>query len=338
MLGLPVQAGAIHPILAGMERFVLVVGYEGVELLDIACVTTTLTLANQIGRLPEPYRTAVAAPGGRPIRSSSGLILRADAAMETVEGPLDTLVVSGGVTHEQAAGDANLVGHVRRLADGSRRVASVCTGAGVLAATGMLDGRRVTTHWSFAGELARRHPKLTVDAAPILIRDGSTWTAAGITSALDLALAFVEADHGTVLARDISRELVTYLQRPGNQAQMSIFAASPAPHHILVRRVTEHVQKDLTADLSLPTLAALAGISPRHLTRLFLQELGEAPGRYVRRNRTATAAHLLETTSDPLPRIARRCGLGTAENLRKAFTEYYGVPPSTYRRTQKPVL
>jgi len=319
-----------------MERFVLVVGYEGAELLDIACVTTTLALANQIGRLAEPYRLGVAAPGGRPIRCSSGLVLRADAAVETVEATPDTLIVSGGVTHEQAAADAVLVGHLRRLSDGARRVASICTGAGILAATGLLDGRRATTHWAYAADLARQYPKVNVDSSPILIRDGHTWTAAGITSALDLALAFVETDHGTELARQVSRQLVTYLQRPGNQAQMSIFAAAPAPHHTLVRRVTEHVQNDLTADLSLPRLAGLAGVSARHLTRLFLQELGEAPGRYVRRNRTATAAHLLETTSDPLPRIARRCGLGTAENLRKAFTEYYGVPPSTYRRTQKP--
>ncbi|GAB3239464.1 DJ-1/PfpI family protein [Kineosporia babensis] len=335
MLGIDVHPGRDPPILVGMERSVLVVGYEGAELLDIACVTTTLALANLVGRLEDPYRISVAAPGGRPILCQSGLVLQADASVETHTGPLDTLVVSGGITYNRAADDNSLVAHVRRLARDTRRVASVCTGASVLAATGLLDGRRATTHWFFAADIAKRFPKVTVDAAPIFIRDGSAWTAAGVTSALDLSLAFVEEDHGVELARRVSRQLVTYLQRPGNQSQMSIFTAAPAPQHGLVRRVTEHVQVDLAADLSLEALAGLAGVSPRHLTRLFLQEVGEAPGRYVRRARTSAAANLLETTTLPLPAIANRCGLGTAENLRKAFTEYYGVPPSAYRRTQK---
>jgi transcriptional regulator GlxA family with amidase domain len=318
-----------------MERSVVVVGYEGAELLDIACLTTTLTMANVVGRPADPYRLIVAAPGGRPIRCATGLMLQAGAALETYGGPLDTLIVSGGVTHERAAEDASLVSHINRLAQGTRRVASVCTGASVLAATGLLDGRRATTHWFFAPSIAQRYPKVTFDATPIVVRDGSTWTAAGHTSALDLSLAFIEEDHGADLARQVARQLVTYLQRPGNQAQMSIFTASPPPQHELVRRVTEYVRTDLAADLSLDRLAAVAGVSPRHLTRLFLQEIGEAPGRYVRRARTTAAAHLLETTALALPKVSTRCGLGTAENLRKAFTEYYGVPPSTYRRTQR---
>ena len=308
----------------------MVVGYDGAELLDIACVTTTLAMANATGAA-QPYETTVASPGGGAITCGTGLVLAAQAVLERTSGPIDTLVVSGGITHERAAEDPVLVAHVRRLARESRRVASVCTGASVLAAAGLLDGRRATTHWRFAAGLAERHPRVRVDPDPIFIRDGDVATAAGVTSALDLALAFVEEDHGVELARLVSRELVTYLQRPGNQAQMSVFTAAPPPEHDLVARVLAHVHTDLAVDLGASQLAAVAGVSTRHLTRLFLQHVGQAPGRYVRRARTAAAAHLLESTSLPLARIAARCGLGTAENLRQAFAGQYGVPPSAYR-------
>ena len=318
-----------------MTRSVVVVGYDGAELLDIACVTSTLAQANSVGRLPDPYELTVVSPGGRPVRSSSGLVLQAHGALERLTGPFDTLVVSGGVTHAAVAADATVVAHVRRLARVSRRVASVCTGASVLAAAGLLDGRRATTHWHYAAELAERHPRVLVDPAPIFIRDGQVTTAAGVTSALDLTLAFVQEDHGVELARLVSRALVTYLQRPGNQAQMSLFTAAPAPDRDVVRRVVDHVQTDLAADLDTRTLAAVAGVTPRHLNRLFTAEVGEAPGRYVRRVRTAAAAQLLESTSLPLARIAARCGLGSAENLRQAFTERYGVSPSAYRSARR---
>ncbi len=314
-----------------MQRSVLVVGYDGAELLDIACVTTTLAMANVSGGAAQPYETTVVCPGGHPIRCGTGLVLAAQGALQRARGPIDTLVVSGGLGHEQAAEDPVLVAHVRRLARESRRVASVCTGASVLAAAGLLDGRRATTHWRFAPGLADRYPRVSVDAAPIFIRDGRVSTAAGITSALDLALAFVEEDHGVELARSVSRELVTYLQRPGNQAQMSLFTTAPAPDHDVVSRVLSHVNANLADDLGTVRLAAIAGVSPRHLGRLFAEHVGLAPARYVRQKRTAAAARLLETTSLRLPQIAARCGLGSAENLRQAFVVQFGVSPSAYR-------
>ena len=318
-----------------MTRSVVVVGYDGAELLDLACVTTTLAMANTVGALAEPYEAVVVSPGGRAVHCASGLVLQAQAALERITGPIDTLVVSGGVTHARVAADPTVVAHVRRLARDSRRVASVCTGASVLAAAGLLDGRRATTHWHYAAELAERHPLVQVDPAPIFIRDGKVTTAAGVTSALDLMLAFIDEDHGTELARLVSRVLVTYLQRPGNQAQMSVFTAAPAPDHDVVRRVVDHVHTDLAGDLDTVTLAALAGVTPRHLNRLFHEHLQEAPGRYVRQARTAAAAQLIESTSLPLPRIAARCGLGSAENLRQAFMERYGTSPSAYRAAHR---
>ncbi|GAA3204491.1 GlxA family transcriptional regulator [Dactylosporangium siamense] len=312
-------------------RPVAVVGYDGAELLDIACVTTTFGMANVIGGLRRPYRIIVVSPGGLPITCGPGVVLHSAQALERLTEPLDTVIVSGGIGHAGAAANPLLVAHVRRLARLSRRVASVCTGATILAATGLLDGRRATTHWRFADALAAQYPGVTVDPDPIYIRDGEISTAAGVTSALDLALAFVEEDHGIELARLLARDLVTYLQRPGNQAQMSLFTAAPPPDHATVRGVVDHINAALDGDLSTTSLARVAGVSPRHLTRLFLTNLGQTPGRYVRDVRTAAAAHLLLTTALPLPGVAARCGLGSAETLRAAFLRRYGIAPSRYR-------
>lgn len=314
-----------------MERHrVLVVGYDDAELLDIACVTTTLDAVRQIN--PDlGYDLALATPGGRPITCSSGLVLNGQIALERVKGPIGTLVVSGGLGHLAAARDERLVGHVRRLARESERVASLCTGASVLAAAGLLDGKRATTHWHFADQLAREFPDVTVDSRPIYVRDGDVYTAAGVTSALDLSLSFIEADFGADMARWVSRAMVTYLHRPGNQAQMSMFTAAPPADHDLVRKVTDHVTEGLDADLSTEALARLARVSQRHLTRLFRAHLRQTPGRYVRKARVTAAAQLLTTTDLPVARVASRCGFASAEALRQAFTREYGIAPSQYR-------
>ncbi|MGW0122450.1 GlxA family transcriptional regulator [Streptomyces sp. NPDC003327] len=309
----------------------VVVGFEAAELLDIACVTTGLAMANGLGDIAVPYRVRVIGPGGGAIRCGTGLSLGSDDALERTRGPLDTLVVSGGLGVDRFAADPRLVGHVGRLARESRRVASVCTGAAVLAAAGLLDGRRATTHWQFAPLLAERYPGVTVDPAPLWIRDGNVYTSAGITSALDLTLAFVEEDHGPELARRVARHLVVYLQRPGNQSQMSLFTAAPPPRDDTVRVLVAHIAAHPQEDLSTPALAARAGMTPRHLTRLFTEHLGRPPGRYVRTVRTETAAHLLVSTTLPLAAVAVRCGFGTPEALRKAFADHYGVSPSHYR-------
>jgi transcriptional regulator GlxA family with amidase domain len=316
------------------ERLMVVVGYESAELLDIAGVTTSLAMANGLGEPAVPYRVSVVGPGGGPIVCGSGLSLQSQHSLERLVGPIDTLIVSGGVGVQRAADDRRLVGHVRRLAKESRRVASVCTGAGVLAAAGLLDGRRATTHWQFAPRLAARHPEIQVDAAPIYIRDGNVYTSAGVTSAMDLTLAFIEEDHGPELAREVARHLVVYLQRPGTQAQMSLFTAAPPPRDDLVRALVEHIAAHPDQDLGPAALAARAGVTPRHLSRLFTEHLGESPGRYVRRARTEAAAQLLASTELPVASVAARCGFGTAETLRQAFVGRYGISPTRFRATQ----
>lgn len=309
----------------------MVVGYDDAELLDIACITTSLGMANITGNPRPPYHVILASPGRRPITCGPGVVLQSQQALERLTGPLDTLIISGGLGHARAAANPLIVAHVQRLARISRRVASVCTGASVLAAAGLLQGKRATTHWRFADALAAQYPDVDVDPDPIYIREGKISTAAGVTSALDLTLAFIQEDHGVELARTVARDLVTYLQRPGNQAQMSMFTAAPPPDHEAVRRVVDHVNANLSGDISTAALAGVAGVSPRHLTRLFLTHVGQTPGRFVRQVRTAAAAHLLVTTSLPLPSVAARCGLGSAETLRLTFVRRYGIPPSRYR-------
>ncbi|WP_406293783.1 DJ-1/PfpI family protein [Embleya sp. NBC_00888] len=321
-----------HPTPRPDARRVIVVGYPNSALLDIACVTETLITANTLGADP-PYDVRLAGLGGRPIACSGGFDLTPHIPLEHVVGAVDTLLICGGYGHERAAEDERFVGHLRRAAREARRVASVCTGASVLAATGLLDGRRATTHWAYARQLAADRPAVTVDAAPLFIRDGRISTSAGVTAALDLTLSFVEEDHGPDLARHTARGLVTYLQRPGNQAQVSMFVAAPPPEHPLVRRATAYVTGNLDADLSTPALAREVGIGARHLTRLFHAQLGTSPGRHVRVARTEAAARLLVSTRLPLSAIARRCGFGTTETLRLAFADLYACSPSAYRRS-----
>jgi transcriptional regulator GlxA family with amidase domain len=325
-------------------RPVIIVGYPDAELLDLACVTASLGMANALSSGDMPYEVTVVSPDGEPITCSSGLTpqrrspgptVASQRSLQGTLGPVDTLVVVGGVGSGRAAKNPVLVGHVRRLAGESRRVASVCTGAFVLAAAGLLDGRRATTHWAVARQLASSFPAVAVDPDPIYINDGHVATAAGVTSALDLMLAIIEEDHGLELARQVARALVTYLQRPGNQAQISMFTAAPPAENDLVRRIEHHIAANLATDLRTTTLAQLAGVSSRHLTRLFVANLGLTPARFVRQARTEAAAHLLTTTSLPIARIGTRCGFGTAEAFRQAFLNQYGVTPSHHRTVHR---
>lgn len=272
---------------------------------------------------------------GGPVRCDSGLDLPGQVALPDVPGRVHTLVVSGGLGHTAAAADRRLLAQVQRLARSSRRVASVCTGASVLAAAGLLDGRRVATHWNYAAELAAAFPAVRVDPAPIFVRDDQVWTSGGVTSALDLTLAFVEADHGAELARWVAMGMVTYLQRPGNQAQMSMFVRVRRPEHAVVRTVVDHVTAHPDADLSAAGLARVAGVSERHLARLVLAHAGQTPARLVRHVRLEAAATALVTTDQPVSSIAKATGFRSGETLRQAFSAWFGVSPMQYRSAHR---
>lgn len=312
-------------------RRVVIIGYPDADLLDIACVADVLDGANRLGAQPR-YEIRLASVDGQPVRCGSGLALTAHQRLDEVDDGLDTVLVAGGSGHEAAAADTHLLDQLRRLAETSRRVASVCTGAAVLAAAGLLTGRRATTHWRFAGRLARDYPAVTVDPLPLFVKHGNVYTSAGVTSALDLTLALVEEDHGPTLAREVARALVTPLRRPGNQAQMSTLLSGAPSEHRVVRDLTAYIAERLGADLTTIALAEHAGISARQLSRLFDAHLDTTPSRYVRATRATAAAHLLSTTELPLTAIARQCGFGSTETLRQAFLDHYDTPPSAYRR------
>ncbi|WP_459546715.1 GlxA family transcriptional regulator [Nocardia sp. X0981] len=226
--------------------------------------------------------------------------------------------------------DIPLMAWIAATAARARRVTSVCTGAFLLAAAGVLDGHRVTTHWAFAEQLAREYPRVTVDRDPIFVRDGRVWSSAGITAGMDLALALVEEDLGREAALTVARYLVMFLRRPGGQTQFSTARWQARPATDPVRTAVAAIHADPGARHGIGDLAARAGPSPRHLQRRFTAELGVPPAAYVEQVRIEAAQRAL-VGGDPIDTIARRCGFGTAESLRRAFHRRLGVAPSEYR-------
>jgi transcriptional regulator GlxA family with amidase domain len=318
------------------DRTVAVVAFDGLQTLDLVGPWECFHGANrQLDAQPAPgprYRLALLSEAGGPVRSESGLLL---AESEPIAGcgTVDTLIVVGGGGVRAACQQADLLHHIGRLAGGARRVCSVCTGAFLLASAGALPaGSRVTTHWARAAALARAHGELDVDPDPIFLRSGRVWTSAGVTAGMDLSLALIEHDHGPAVAQTVARWLVLFLRRPGGQSQFATALWSEPAEREPIRVVQDHIHRQPDADLSVPALARLAGMSERNFTRVFTRELGEPPGRYVERVRLEAARRLLEQSSSALPVVASRCGFGSAEQLRRAFQRNIGVAPAGYRQ------
>ncbi len=311
------------------DRLVLIVAYEGVQLLDVAGPAEVFSTAAKLNS--GGYRLLIASPEGDAVRTDSGLTLGADIALADAPSHVDTLVVAGGLGAFTAVESPELLTALAPLRDRARRVCSVCTGALLLAAAGWLHGRRATTHWMACGDLARRHPDIDVEPDRIFVRDGDVYTSAGVTAGMDLALALVEADHGAELARAVARALVLFLQRPGGQSQFSARLDHPVPADTTLRPVLDAIIADPAADHRLPGLAARAAVSERHLTRLFLQHTGTTPGRFVERVRVEAARGLLEQDALGVRSVAARTGFGSEETLRRAFLRVLGVAPSEYR-------
>lgn len=311
------------------DRIVLIVAYDGVQLLDVAGPAEVFSTATKING-GTGYRLLIATPSGDAVRTDSGLTLGADIALADAPAPVDTLVVAGGLGAFTAAESADLLTALAPLR-AARRVCSVCTGTLLLGAMGWLRGRRATTHWMTCAELARRHPDVTVEPDRIFVRDGDVYTSAGVTAGMDLTLALVEADHGAELARAVARALVLFLQRPGGQSQFSARLDHPVSAESALRPVLDAIIADPAADHRLPSLAAHAAVSERHLTRLFVQNTGTTPGRFVERVRVEAARGLLERESLGMRTVAARAGFGSEETMRRAFLRVLGVAPSDYR-------
>ncbi|MGW0161286.1 GlxA family transcriptional regulator [Mycobacterium sp. NPDC003323] len=318
-----------------VKRSVVLLGYANVQALDLigpfeVFTAATLTLAAQ-GRHDDGYDVLIASPDGGPATSWQGLQI---VAKPLPRDPVDTVLIPGGAGIDALREDRDLLAWLQRSAKTARRIVSVCTGAFLVAEAGLLDGCRATTHWAFADHLADQFPRVTVDPDPIFVRSSETvWTAAGVTSGIDLALTLVEEDHGTEIAQSVARWLVLYLRRPGGQTQFAAPVWAPRAKRAPIREVQEAIETEPGGAHSISELARRASMSPRHFTRVFTDEVGEAPGSYVERIRTEAARRQLEETDDTVTVIAARCGFGTAETMRRNFVRRVGVSPDQYRKT-----
>ncbi|MFE9256672.1 GlxA family transcriptional regulator [Streptomyces sp. NPDC006879] len=312
------------------QRSVLVLLFEGVQSLDVTGPVEVFAGACA-GREQDraPYEIRTATLDGRPVRSSSGLTLVPDLALHRASTP-HTLLVPGGQGTRNPPPE--LIDWLRRHGPLPERLVSVCSGALLLAAAGLLDGHRVTSHWQICEQLARCHPEVDVDSDAIYVRDGRLATSAGVTAGIDLALALVEEDLGGQVAQTIARYLVVFLRRPGNQAQFSAQLAAQSARRDPLREVQQWITEHPEGDLSVEALALRARLSPRHFARAFRAETGVTPGRYVDQVRVEHARRLLADTAAGIAQISRDCGYGTPEAMRRAFVRTLGQSPTEYRR------
>ena len=313
-------------------RVVEVLAYPAVQLLDVTGPVQVFASANDhvaAAGGASAYLVKLVAQGGEGASASAGLTLAAGPLTQGGEA-VDTLLVAGGKGAEAAAENPALIEWLRRRAGQARRVASVCTGAFLLAAAGLLDDRRAATHWEYCARLAQRFPSVRVEPDPIFVRDGSVWTSAGVTAGIDLALALVEEDLGLSVALAVARYLVVFLKRPGGQAQFSAALALQAAEDKF-GALHDWINSHLAEDLSLSALADQAGMSERSFSRHYAEAAGQTPARAIERLRVEAARRLLTESRTPVKRIAQRCGFGSEETMRRSFLRLLAVTPQDYR-------
>ncbi len=318
------------------SRRVALVVFPGVEALDVAGPSAVFAGANRMlaardPSAPPPYDIVLLATSVAPLRTSDGLSLVPDLPLAAQRAPLDTLLVAGGPDIETVLDERPLVRGLARLAGRARRVGSVCTGSFLLAAAGLLDGRRATTHWAYAARFATRYPNVHVDADAIYIRDGEVYTSAGVSAGMDLSMALVEADLGREVALEVARALVVYLRRPGGQAQFSGLLAAQAASHSPMADLQLWMTEHPAEDLSVEALAARVAMSPRNFARVFARAAGVTPARFVERLRVEAARRHLEETDMPVKQVASACGFASVETLRVALHRALGIGPAAYR-------
>jgi transcriptional regulator GlxA family with amidase domain len=323
--------------LSTVERLVVIVLFEGVDLLDVTGPPEVFSLVRREVAETAGYRVVLAAETPDPVTTSAGVRVLPDITFDEVSTrSIDTLLVPGSVEIDSrrrvhALTDPAVVTRVKALAERTRRVASVCVGAHILAAAGLLDGKRATTHWSTAQQLAADHPAVEVDADPIFIREGDVWTGAGISACLDLSLALVADDFGEAVALRVARQLVMYLKRPSGQSQFSV-PLEPVSTTRRVEDLRHHIMRHIAEPLTVADLAEYAHLSERQLTRVFKAELGMTPSAYVESARVEMARNQLESTDATLERVVSACGFGTTDTLIRAFRRRLNTTPTEYRR------
>jgi transcriptional regulator GlxA family with amidase domain len=313
-------------------RTVAILALPGVQLLDVSGPLDVFAEANVQARR-ELYRLLLVASEGGEIRSSSGTRLMPDQVIGApLREPIDTLLVSGCPNAAEMSPAPAVVNWLRQVAPAARRYGSVCSGAFFLAAAGLLDGKRVTTHWAVADQLAEAYPSITVEADAIHVRDGRLRTAAGVTAGLDLALTLVEEDVGRDIAMKVAGQLVMFFKRPGGQMQFSRKGESLPAGRSALQEVQRFIAANPSSDHSVTRLAARSGLSPRHFARLFRSEVGVTPAAWVEAARVSAARRMLESGRDAPKQVAVQCGFANADTLRGAFVRHVGVTPTEYRK------
>jgi len=311
-----------------MPKLVLMPVFDGLQTLDLTGPLEVFTGASRyLGS--HHYDVVTASVDGGPVMSRSGLRILPDVNLADAPNA-HTIVVPGGYGTQDP--QPALVAWLRANAPKATRIVSVCSGAFLLAQAGLLDGHRATTHWSVCADLAAAFPDIDVDPEPIFVRDGKVSTSAGVTSGIDLALALVEEDMGREAALTIARHLVMFLRRPGNQTQFSAQLTAQTAERRPLRDVQQWITEHPGAELSVDALAERANLSPRQFARVFTVETGMTPGRYVDRVRLEAARRHLEDSDAAITKIAKTCGYGTPESMRRAFVRTLGVSPAEYRR------
>ena len=301
--------------------------FPGFQILDAAGPIAAFEIAARYAG--GHYAIETLSIGGGAVRSSSGVAMATDAA-DAAER-FDTLMISGGDGTREASNDPVLVDFVRAAATKADRISSVCSGAFVLAAAGLLAGRRATTHWSRTADFARRFPDVRLEPDRIFVRDGPVWTSAGITAGIDLALAMIADDLGEEIAKLTAQQLVVYRRRPGGQSQFSALLELERPD-ARFGALLGWARERLAEPLGVERLADRAAMSPRHFARAFAAETGVTPAKAIERLRIEAARERIESSPEPIDRIAEHVGFGDAERMRRAFVRAFGQPPQALRR------
>ncbi len=310
----------------GSERRVVFAAIAPIQIID-------LTAPYEVFARCGGYRVELVSPAsGGIVKSSCGLELRGAKDYRKVRGPVDTVLVPGGDGAEELLCDEAFLEWLRKMGGKARRIGSICTGAYLLAAAGLLDDRRAVTHWDWCARLAQQFPKVKVEQDPIYIKEGHVYTSAGVTAGIDLALAMVEEDHGHRRALEIARDLVVFMQRPGGQSQFSSLLAAEASSHRPIEELKGWIVEHLHDDLDVNTLAKRCGMSPRHFARVFAAEKGITPARFVDQIRVDAARALLEATDYGPKEIAERAGFGGSDSMRRSFVRVLGVTAGEYAR------
>jgi transcriptional regulator GlxA family with amidase domain len=314
---------------------VAVVAYDGVSLLDLSGPLEALRVAsthpNHVGA-SLIYACSVHSVHGGPIATADGVPIVTEPVTALDGHAIDTLIVPGACNIDDVRRDRELIDWLRRRAADCRRICSVCIGTFLLAEAGLLNGKRVVTHWQHCQRLAQHYPDITVEPDAIFVRDGDIWSSAGVTTGIDLALALIEQDCGRSVAMHVARVLVVYLRRMGGQSQYSaLLAAQAESTSDEFAELERWIAENLTADLRVERLAERAGMSPRNFARRYRETRKTSPARAVESIRIDAARRALEETEDRVENIARRCGFAGEEHLRGAFLRHLGIPPRAYR-------